>query len=482
MIYLQGVILMPIIIKSVGVTVYGGYILLISVISFIFGFSSLGVGFKYKRYLPSSADIESRRKLFYPQFLFQLMTVLFLSLMIISLDRGIKNWLFANKIEFAILLAPLLLLFNMFFSQSTDYFRYSGRMGYFNFATVAVPYVNIGIVVIFLYSSQHIDVNFLVLSQILAMLFLSFPLMLKIFREIGFCLPAIKVGDLLADMKLGFPLTLTNVTNFVLRSSDRYVIAFFISVTAVGYYNPAYTLGSLIIFFPMVSGVILPPLLARAVDGERKHEAQVMVNYTIIGFLLIGIPFVMGSYIVSRPILNLLANADVAEKAYLIVPVIALGTVFYGLSVILNNVLFVHLRTKTIFWINTMVAIINLILNLALVYIFRNIMVAALSALTSYFVSFIIMYRIISNFWKVDFNQAAIIKSIIASILMIISMVLVFSYLWNKRQPISILYEIAFGVLVYAALLFIFRVFSDKELAFLKKILSQWKENEVIQS
>ena len=250
LIYLQGIILMPIIIKSVGVTTYGGYILLISAIGFIFGISSLGVGFEYKRYFPASADNQSRRELFYPQFLFQLMSVLFLSLVIVSFDRGIKNWLFANKIEFAVLLAPLLLLFNMFFSQSTDYFRYSGRMGYFNFATVAVPYVNIGIVVIFLYSFRNIDVNLLILSQILAMLLLSLPLMLKIYREIGFYLPAIKVDDLLADMKLGFPLTLTNVTNFILRSSDRYVIAFFISVTAVGYYSPAYTLGSLIIFFP----------------------------------------------------------------------------------------------------------------------------------------------------------------------------------------------------------------------------------------
>lgn len=473
---------MPIIIKTVGVTIYGGYILLISAIGFIFGISSLGVGFKYKRYFPASAGNESRRKLFYPQFLFQLMSVFLLSLLIVSFNRSIKNWLFANKIEFMIILVPLLLLFNMFFSQSTDYFRYSGRMGYFNFTTVAMPYVSIGIVVIFLYSFRSIDVNLLVLSQILAMLLLSLPLMLKIFREIGFCLSAIKVDDLLADMKLGFPLTLTNVTNFILRSSDRYVIAFFISVTAVGYYSPAYTLGSLIIFFPMVSGVVLPPLLSKAVDNGRKQEAQVMVNYTIMGFLLISIPFVTGSYVLGRPILNLLANADVAEKAYLIVPVIAIGTIFYGLNVILNNVLFVQMRTKTMFWINTMVAIINLVLNLVLIYVFRNIMIAALSALISYCISFIIMYRIISNFWKVGFNQTAIMKSISASILMMVSMLWVFSYILNKRQPVYILCEIVFGGLVYLALLFIFRVFSDKELTFLKKILSQWKRNEVMQS
>jgi len=344
-----------------------------------------------------------------------------------------------------------------------------------------VPYVNIGIVLISLYSFSSIDVNFLVLSQVLAMLLLSLPLMLKIYREIGFYLPAVKVGDLLADMKLGFPLILSYVTSFILRSSDRYIIAFFISVTAVGYYSPAYTLGSLIIFFPMVSGVVLPPLLSKAVDSGRKQEAQAMVNYTIMGFLLIGIPFVLGSYIISKPILNLLANAEVAEKAYLIVPVIAIGTIFYGLNVILSNVLFVQMRTKTIFWVNTMVAIVNLILNFALIYVFRNIMIAALSALFSYFVSFIIMYRIIANFWEIDFNKAAIIKSVIAAILMMVSMLWIFSYICNKRQPVYIIYEIVFGVLVYVALLFTFRAFSDKELAFLKKILSQWERNEVIQ-
>jgi len=471
---------MPIIIKSVGVTTYGGYILLISAIGFISGISSLGVGFKYKRYFPASADNESRRKLFYSQFLFQLVSVFFLSLLIVSLNRGIKNWLFANKIEFAILLVPLLLFSNMFFSQSTDYFRYSGRMGYFNFTTVAVPYVNIGIVLISLYSFSSIDVNFLVLSQVLAMLLLSLPLMLKIYREIGFYLPAVKVGDLLADMKLGFPLILSYVTSFILRSSDRYIIAFFISVTAVGYYSPAYTLGSLIIFFPMVSGVVLPPLLSKAVDSGSKHEAQVMVNYTMMGFLLISIPFVMGSYAISRPLLNLLANADVAEKAYLIVPVIAIGTIFYGLNIILSNVLFVQMKTKAMFWVNIMVAIINLTLNLVLIHIFRNIIFAAFSALISYFVSFIVMRRIIANFWKIDFDKKAILKSITAAGVMLIAL-LSFSHLFqNNYRFLSILGQLMFGGAIYLVLLFIFRTFSNKELDFLKIIFLQWKKQKLM--
>lgn len=70
LVYAQGIILMPIIIKSAGATVYGGYILITMIVSFLFGISSLGVGFKCRRYLPSAMDIESRRKLFYPQLFF----------------------------------------------------------------------------------------------------------------------------------------------------------------------------------------------------------------------------------------------------------------------------------------------------------------------------------------------------------------------------------------------------------------------------
>ncbi|MDP3065144.1 MAG: MATE family efflux transporter, partial [Methanobacteriaceae archaeon] len=415
LIYMQGIILMPIIIKSVGVTIYGGYILLTSALGFLFGISSLGVGFRCKRYLPSSTDIKSRCELFYPQLLFQIISIFILSLAILLLEPFMKDWFINNKIEFMILLAPLFLWLSMFYSQTADYFRYTGRMSFFNYATVLMPYINIGIVLLFLYSLHDLNINLLISAQIISMLLITTPLFFRIYNEIGFNFPTMKINELISDIKLGFPIVLGYVTNFVVSSSDRYVIALFLSVTAVGYYNPAYGLGSLILFYPMVSNVVLPPLLSKAVDTGKEHEARVMIDYTIKGFLFIGIPFVLGSYVMSKPLLTLLANPEVAENAYLIVPIVAMGTIFYGLIVILSNVLFVQMKTGAIFRVNVIAALLNLTLNLVLIYIFRDIMMAALTTLFSYFIAFILISRTVAANWPLNFNLRILVKPVVAS-------------------------------------------------------------------
>lgn len=471
LIYLQGIILIPIIIKSVGVTIYGGYILLISAIGFLFGISSLGVSFRCKRYLPSSLDFKSRRELFYPQLFWQAAVILCSSLIIIFSRGFINNWLLYNKIKFVILLAPLSLWINMLYSQAADYFRYTGRVNYFNYATVAQPYINIGIILFFLYSFHNLNVDLLISAQIFSMILICIPLIFKICREIGFYLPVIRIVDLAADMKLGFPLILVYLTNFIMRTSDRYIIAFFISVTAVGYYNPAYTLGSLMIFFPMVSGVVLPPLVSKAFDSGKEVEARIMINYTVKGFLLLSIPFVVGSYVMSKQLLILLTNYEVAENAYLIVPVVAMGTIFYGLIVILSNVLFVKMKTNVTLCANIIGAIINLVLNLVLFYIVRDIMIAALSALVSFVVAFIFIYRNINRFWEIHFDIKVIMKSIVASILMMISLILFSLFFQNNNRLVYILGGTMLGSIVYLFFLFIFRVFSTKELAYIKGVL-----------
>ena len=48
---LKAFILMPLIIKSVGINIYGGVFLLQSFTGFIFGMSSLGMGIRMKRFL-----------------------------------------------------------------------------------------------------------------------------------------------------------------------------------------------------------------------------------------------------------------------------------------------------------------------------------------------------------------------------------------------------------------------------------------------
>ena len=470
LIYLRGIILLPILIKSVGVTVYGGYTLVITTLGFLFGISSFGAGYRCKRFLPSSVEKSARQLLFYPQFLFQIAVIIGLSLLSLSFNPLIERYLHAFRL--AIWLVPLYLLSMTIWSQSTSYFRYTNRMVYFNYSTVSHPYAFIGVVLLILSLKLKLTVNMLLASQVIVMFIISIPLSIKMLGEIGLRPCFYKIKQLVEDVKLGFPLVLSYLVDFILSGSDRYLIAAFISVTAVGYYGPAYTLGSFIIFFPKVSGVVLPPLLSRAVDNGREGEAQTMLDYTLKGFLLVAIPFVAGSYILSEPLLTLFANAEVASKAALVTPIVAIGILFYGLTIILNNIFFVRMKTKVMFKISAVAAILNVVLNLIFLYFFRNVVVAAVTTMMSYFVVFLYAYWVASSMWKIDWNYKIIMKSILASITMVV--VLMFIKMKSADvtdcQVMFLISQIILGIFVYFLMILTLGVFSKKELIYLKKV------------
>jgi len=464
---------MPLIIKTVGVTVYGGYILVSTIVGLIYGISSFGVGFKSGRFLPATEGREARSAIFYPQFCFQLLSLAVLSLIFIVLYPFINSVFFKKEVIFLKWLVFPWFIFNFLYSQAVGYFISTHRINHFNYATIVFPYLNIALIVLVYLFTHRLSINILFITQILSYIVLAVPLFLMLFREIGFKFMISNVKDLISDIKLGFPLRVDYIMDFLLSSSDRYLITYFMTVTAVGYYNPGYALGSLIIFFPRVSGVVLIPLLSKSIDNGKHLEAQNMLNYTIKGFLLMAIPFVFGAAVLSGPLLYLFANAEVSQKAYLVTPVVATATLFFGLNIILSNALWVKMKTAIMLKMNMLAAVINLVLNLILLYIFKNVLVAAFTTLISYVIVFLSIRKVVTKDWAVSFEANVIMKSIIASAIM--GAILYFMLLFVGKSAYKvwfILGEMLFGVMIYIAALFAMKVFSEKELKYLGKVFS----------
>ncbi|MFA5039033.1 MAG: polysaccharide biosynthesis C-terminal domain-containing protein, partial [Candidatus Omnitrophota bacterium] len=473
MIYAQGIILMPLIIKTAGPAVYGGYILLLGLTGFIFGISSLGAGFKCSRFLPASEKSEERRALFFPPFYFQFLSLSLLSLLFFCFYPLLERFFLKGEILFSKgLIFPY--LFSLFlFSQATGYFLSTHRVRYFNYATIASPYLNIALVALFYFQTRRLTVNILFVSQTLVYALLLAPLAVKLFGELGLANPFLNRKALWEDIKLGFPLKLNYVMDFLLGSGDRYVMTYFLSVAAVGYYNPGYALGSLILFFPRVSGIVLLPLLSKAVDSGKDLEAYHMLNYTVKGFLLLAIPFIVGSAVMSRPLLQLFANADIARQAWLVTPVVAAATLFFGLNLILSNILWVRMKTSVMFHMNVIAAVVNVSLNIVFLQIFKNILVAAFVTLVSYLIVFIFVCRMAMRDWPVNFDFAAIAKSMLATVLMgAVMSGLLFSFQGRDMGILFILIGSLAGCLTYGGALFALKIFSEKEMLYFKKAFS----------
>ncbi len=465
---------MPIIIKTIGVQVYGGYSILITIVGFVMGISSLGVGFRRSRFLPSAPDPASRQALFYPQFFFQFASLMLLSLALIWSFPALDRLLFKGEVTFSIWLVIPYFSFYFLYAQTTDYFRYTHRINFFNFSTLSYACLNIAFILLLFSLAYKLTINVLFTVQIITSALVALPLTLKMVREIGFTITLPKIPQLVEDIKLGFPLVMVYLVDFILNSSDRYVVTAFISITAVGYYNSAYAMGSFIVLLPKITGVVLPPLLSKAVDTGNEAEARYMVNYTVKGFLMAAIPFVVGSAVMSKSLLTLLANAEVAANAFLVTPIVALGTFFYGLNIILSNVLFVRLKTAMIFKINAIAAIINLGLNLLIFYFIPNILVAAITTLLSYLLIFIFMYRVTSADWPIDYDLKTIMKSVTASLCMGMILLWTSSGLATGTPRLSyVMGEIVVGIIIYCLAILLLRTFSDKEWQKLKEILAK---------
>lgn len=472
LVYAKGIILLPILIKNIGANSYGGYVLLMTGMGFISGVSTLGVGFKFKRFMPSTGGTIEKRNLFYPQFFFQLISAFVVSLLLIISSNFIKTTVFKGEVVFSMYLVAIILIAYVLYGVSTDFFRYTHRMNYFTITTTSQPYLMILFIGIAVYIFHKKTLNFLLLAYLSTLILIAAPLLVKICKEIGFRLPTFRIRSIVEDIRLGFPLVLSYVVDFILSGSDRYVIAILMSTVAVGYYSPAYTLGSLVILFPKVFGVVLPPLLSRATDKGIENEVKILIDYSIKLFLLIAIPFVVGSYVLSKPLLELLANKEVANVAYLATPIVAMGILFYGLNLILSNMLFVRLKTKTLFGINALTAVLNLLLNIIFIYIFRNILVAAITTLVSYLVSFIVLNVKVRKYLEVTYDMPVLLKCILSSVLIIIP--LHYMKLSIGSDVGSVLLSIFISIILYFVLLFTFRTFSNKELTFARNYIVEF--------
>lgn len=470
LVYLKGIILIPIIIKSAGASIYGGFVLLTSVLGIAYGISSFGTGFRLKRFMPSALSMAERSDLFYPQFLFNLLSILGFSTLFVLLEKPLNAYIFKNNITYSIWIIPLYLITYLLFSQGTNYFRYTNRIQYLTLVSICFPYLHIGFVLLCYYVINSISINILLGTYGLASLVIAIPIFWVILKEIGAKITFYTTTDFITDIKTGFPLVLGFIVDFVLAVSDRYVIAFYLTLSDVGYYTAGYVLGSLIVFIPKAMCTALPQLLCRALDNGNESAAHTMSNYALKIYLLVAIPFVFGGLALAKPVLIICTNADIAQNAFLVIPVVALGTLFYGLNLILSDVMFVCLKTKAIFKMNAIAALFNISANIILFHFYKNIMVAAVTTVLSYSIAFYYSYRIVIKDWPLSFYPGTIIKSIIASAAMCIMLFWLSAYFQIGDTFFMILGRVILGIIIYTLLLFALSTFTREETKYLKSI------------
>ena len=465
-------LLIPLVIKLASPAVFGAYVLISSVLVLSSLLFSLGLGFHYRRSLPSSVTPAERAAVFFPGVLAQTVSVLGGSLLLYLAFPLFGERLLGGHFEFNLLLIPAFCMASVLCNQAGEYFRYTHRMALYSGISIVASVLNIAIYLACGLGGAGMNLNILFGAQVVSLLITGGLLWWMILREIPLTLRWPKWGELRHDFRLGFPLTAAVFADTASAASDRYLIAGFLTAAAVGFYAPAASLGALILFLPRISNMVLVPLLARGRDTAQERTNDNLVHYSVRMFLLIAVPAFAGMVIVAEPALVLLANAEVAAAGRLVVPVLTAASVVYGLTWILQSVLFVERRTSVTLVSNLTAGLIKVGLGLVALIAGAGLVGVAVATLLAQVAGLIVVLRDPAIRKDAVLDYVFLAKIAAASTAMAVVIKLAESGLSTLMGATPLLAAVVVaGVLFYGFGLLLLRVFSAAEIGFFREHL-----------
>jgi O-antigen/teichoic acid export membrane protein len=270
------------------------------------------------------------------------------------------------------------------------------------------------------------------------------------------------VGDYL---KFGLPLVPTGLLGWITSSSDRYLIGYFLDSQMVGIYSAAYNIGAIIGFFGAPLQIILFPTISKLYEAGKDQEMKTYLAYSLKYFLLFTIPAIFGLSLLSRQLLLIMTSTEFVAQGAVILPIVAVGTLFYGLyGSIFAWIFAVAKRTKLVFVLVSFSALINLILNIIFIPSY-GIIAAAITTLIAYFILFALTIYFSRKYIKFKVPYDFIGKSVLASLVMALVLYWI--------NPVGVFYVglmILAGAGVYLGVLVLLKGFGKEEFGFLKGI------------
>lgn len=233
-----------------------------------------------------------------------------------------------------------------------------------------------------------------------------------------------------------------------------------------------------IVAFPLsfnnIFSSILIPAVSSAKASENYNSAKKKIEFSILVSLLIGIPSTMGMIFFAQPILELLFPNQ--PEGTLLLQISAISIVFIMINQNVNAVL--HGLGKTI--LPTIILIIGIIIKVILNTIFLNIdpnefilggvAGAAFANTICYIVVFLIGLIIMKKNIKIKIGIKRILKTIIASSIMIIVLIYTYNNLLSiLSEKMCILISLLVAIFTYIIGLILQRVFSKDEILLLPK-------------
>lgn len=454
----RGLIMLPILAKTLGVSTYGVWSQIMITISLATPIAMLGLPQVMARFLSAGKDKKEIQEGFYSISF----TVLFVSLIlsiILAIFSDFFSMILIKNISFSpiIKIAAFMITLDSLDRTVLAFFTARMQMRGYSLFLILQTCIEVGLIAFVVLS------GFGIFGAIIALLtsriIILFVMISYIMSKIGFKLP--KFYYLKSYLIFGLPMVPTMIFFWVIDSSDRYIIGYFMDSVQVGIYSAAYGIASMIMMLMNPIGIVLFPMVSKLWDEGQISEVQTYLEYSLKYFLLFAIPSAFGLSVLAKELLLILANSEFISGAILI-PFVAAGIILLGVHSIFYYILTCAKHTYLITISLVIASIGNIVLNILFIPKI-GVLGAAIATLITYFSAVMIVLVLSRKYLKIGIDLAVFIKSIGASLIM--------AYLIVTFNPVGlseVVFTIGGGGLIYIAILFLLGSFNKEEIKIIK--------------
>ncbi|MGZ4882167.1 MAG: oligosaccharide flippase family protein [Halobacteriota archaeon] len=455
---LSNFILLPILTKTLAVADYGAWALIVVTLALLPWLTTLGLGASMTRFLAAETDKHEIREGFYSMGFVVLLTSSIVCGLLLVLVQQIASGLFQNNLTIA-----LLFILNIWIACVTafamQYFIAFQQIKKDSFLVVFNAYLNTALIAFFVLLGYGLEgaVIALTIQQLVSCAVVLY----LIVAQIGFTTP--KFRHIREDLAFGIPLLPTSLSSWIVNSSDRYLLAFFLGEAAVGIYSPGYAIGSTL---SMLSApfLLLNPILSKYYDDDNIADVRTMLTYSLKYYSGMALPCFFALSVLAKPLLLVLTTKQIAENGYLVTPLVAAGVVLVGMQSLFFLILWLKKMTTIVGSIWVLTAVFNFGLNLLLIP-YLGMIGAALTTFLALLLAFVLITYYSLRQFTFDINYGFILKSLCGS-----CVIALFLLLWNPSGFLSIVVSVALAAVIYLIILLALRGLTLQEIKIVYRI------------
>ena len=461
LISLSSLIFIPIITKSFTTAEYGMWAQVTTTIALVPNIANLGLPYTMVRFLSPENDKERFKDSFYPMIIVTFFSTLIICGLFIIFRDTLANALFNGSMQ-VLYITTVISFFACMNLMFISFFRTLQQMKRYSLFLVLQSYIGVFVSIYIIYAGYNIET--VVLGLLTGYLAVFIMMLFLIVKYLGIGIG--KWSNLKKQLQFAIPTIPSNISLWIVDSSDKYVIGILLGSATVGCYSPGYALGSIIHMFFSPFSILLPAILPKHYEKGDLNEVDKYLNYSMKFYMLLTFPAAVGLSILSKPLLEIITTQEIAIAGYMVTPFVCFAAIFMGMYGILNNILFLEKDTVILGKLWIIAAVSNILLNLLLVP-YLNILGAALATLLCYMFAFAVTAIASNKTMRLPFNLKELLKIVIASAIMGIVV-----YIMHPTGIIGILISIIVGVIVYFAIISILKGITGKEIAFFKGLIN----------